>query len=91
VLRALGVTHFKQGTPAVTAVCFKQALLYNQELNDQQGQANLYWNLGLVYAWQGDLPRAIASLQMLVDYENATGQFNAVQHASQVEEMRKRV
>jgi hypothetical protein len=44
-----------------------------------------------VYAGQGDLPRAIASMQLLVDFENATGQGNAVQHAAQVEELRKKI
>jgi tetratricopeptide (TPR) repeat protein len=89
-LTNLGITYQRLGDLARSAELYQQALLYHQELNDQQGEANLYWNLGLVYAGEGDLPRAIASMQMLVDYENATGQANATQHAAQVEELRKK-
>lgn len=88
-LTNLGLVYQRLGDLARSAELYQQALLYHQEINDQQGEVNLYWNLGLVYAGQGDLPRAIASMQMLVDYENATGQTNAVQHAAQVEELRK--
>jgi tetratricopeptide (TPR) repeat protein len=89
-LTNLGITYQRLGDLARSAELYQQALLYYQELNDQQGEANLYWSLGLVYAGQGDLPRAIANMQMLVDYENATGQSNAEQHAAQVEELRRR-
>ena len=89
-LTNLGITYQRLGDLARSAELYQQALLYHQELNDQQGEANLYWSLGLVYAGQGDLPRAIASMQMLVDYENATGQTNATQHAAQVEELRNK-
>ena len=89
-LTNLGLAYQRLGDLAHSAELYQQALVNDQELNDQQGEANLYWNLGLVYAGQGDLPRAIASMQMLVDYENATGQANAAQHAAQVEELRKK-
>ncbi len=89
-LTNLGLVYQRLGDLARSAELYQQALLYHQEINDQQGEVNLYWNLGLVYAGQGDLPRAIASMQMLVDYENATGQTNAAQHATQVEELRKK-
>jgi tetratricopeptide (TPR) repeat protein len=89
-LTNLGITYQRLGDLARSAELYQQALLYYQELNDQQGEANLYWSLGLVYAGQGDLPRAIASMQMLVDYENATSQPNAAQHAAQVEELRRK-
>ncbi len=89
-LTNLGLVYQHLGDLARSAELYQQALLYHQEINDQQGEVNLYWNLGLVYAGQGDLPRAIASMQMLVDYENATGQTNAAQHAAQVEELRKK-
>jgi len=89
-LTNLGLVYQRLGDLARSAELYQQALLYHQEINDQQGEVNLYWTLGLVYAGQGDLPRAIASMQMLVDYENATGQTNAAQHAAQVEELRKK-
>ena len=90
-LTNLGITYQRLGNLARAAELYQQALLYYQEFNDQQGEANLYWSLGLVYAGQGDLPRAIASMQMLVDYENATSQPNAAQHAGQVEELRRKI
>jgi tetratricopeptide (TPR) repeat protein len=90
-LTNLGITYQRLGDLGRSAELYQQALLFYQELNDQQGEANLYWSLGLVYAGQGDVPRAIASMQMLVDYENATGQPNAEQHAGQVEELRRKI
>jgi tetratricopeptide (TPR) repeat protein len=90
-LTNLGITYQRLGDLARSVELYQQALLFYQEFNDQQGEANLYWSLGLAYAGQGDLPRAVASMQMLVDYENATGQPNAAQHAAQVEELRKKI
>ncbi|HQP61867.1 MAG TPA: hypothetical protein PKX41_11725, partial [Anaerolineaceae bacterium] len=66
-----------------------EALKIMRKIGDRRGEGNASWNLGLIDEKQGDLVRAVALMQVLVDYERAIGHPDAEKHAARVEEIRR--
>jgi hypothetical protein len=54
-------------------------------------ESDTTWNLGLHYEEVGDLERAIALMQVRVDYERFVGNTEAEAHAAKVEALRARL
>ncbi len=62
----------------------------HREIGDRLGEAMASWNLGAVYAEQGDPRRASELIQVRVDYERELGHLDAEKYAAVVEGLRKR-
>ncbi len=70
---------------------YEQQLFIAREIGDREEEAIASWNLGLTYEQQGDLTRAVALMQLLVDFEREVGHANAEKDAEELEKVRQRL
>jgi tetratricopeptide (TPR) repeat protein len=71
--------------------CYEQAITIDKAIGNQEGVARHSWNLGLLYEQQGDLARAVALMQVWVDFLHQIGHADAEQDAAQLDQVRQKL
>ena len=87
-------THAPVPFPSATQVEIMQAMPNRPPIPaevERRGEANASWNLGLALEKQGELARAVQSMQVCVDYEREFGHPDAEANAAHVQEIRARL
>lgn len=82
ILIDIGKTQRIQGDLVCAVEHLSQALALAEESGYRMEAARASWNLGLAYAQQGELSRALAALQVRVDYEREIGHTRADEDAA---------
>jgi tetratricopeptide (TPR) repeat protein len=70
---------------------YQQSLEICQRIGDVAGVALTYWNLGLLYEEQGDLPTALPLLEHYVQWEEQIGHPNVLAHRTRVDAVQARL
>jgi tetratricopeptide (TPR) repeat protein len=79
------------GDVARAIECYEQALTIDRQLGERSAEATDSWNLGLLYERQGDLQRAIAFIQVYVDFAYAVNHPDADSDAQWLAALRRRL
>ncbi len=87
----LGLAYAALGDARQAITLYDQRLVIARALGDRQGEARGSWNLGLALEKQGDLARAVAAMQVCVDFEQEIGHPDAKQHAARLAQVRQRL
>ncbi len=91
ILSNLGAAYVAIGDVHNAVKFYEQALAIKRKMGDRRGEVLASWNLGLAYEKQGDLKKAIAAMQIYVDYERDIGHPDAEQDAALIEQLRARL
>jgi tetratricopeptide (TPR) repeat protein len=89
-LGSMGNAYAALGDPRRAVELYEQRLQMAREIDDRRGEAVASWNLGEQYEALGELDKAIAAMQVCVDFERAMGHPDAEKDAVRVAELHAR-